>query len=109
MAAAALLKDSGAGKDLDASAWQAAYDYYGHDATGVSYADEVLARAIGWGQKSFCINCLTDGRLLGAVDAAWGVPARTALDAAAAAAAKAKQDDGPVALAASKKPKSSKK
>ncbi len=35
----------------------AAYDYYGHDATGVSYADQVLARAIGWSQHGFCINC----------------------------------------------------
>jgi hypothetical protein len=99
MAAAALLRDSGAGKDLDASAWQAAYGYYGHDQTGVSYADEVLARAIGWGQKAFCINCLTDGGLMNAVDAAWGAPARSALDAAAAA----EDQDGPVALAASKK------
>lgn len=100
MAGAALLRDSGAGKNLDASAWRAAYDYYGHDSTGVSYADEVLARAIGWGQKTFCINCLTDGKLMDAVDAAWGVPARTALDAAAAAP---KEDDDPVALAASEK------
>jgi hypothetical protein len=84
MAAAALLRDSGAGKDLDASAWRAAYDYYGHDQTGVAYANEVLARAIGWGQKSFCINCTTDDSLLGAVDAAWGAPVRVALDAAAA-------------------------
>jgi hypothetical protein len=99
MAAAALLRDSGAGKDLNASAWRAAYDYYGHDQTGVSYANEVLARAIGWGQKSFCINCLTDGSLLGSVDAAWGAPVRNALDAAAAA-----EDDGePKALAAAKK------
>ncbi|HET6510335.1 MAG TPA: hypothetical protein VFG42_26310 [Baekduia sp.] len=103
MAAAALLRDSGAGRDLDASAWQAAYDYYGHDATGVSYADEVMARAIGWGQKSFCINCLTDSGLMNAVDAAWGAPARTALDAAAAA-----KDEDAVALAASKKSSSSK-
>jgi hypothetical protein len=105
MAAAALLHDSGAGKNLDASAWQAAYGYYGHDQTGVSYADEVLARAIGWGQKSFCINCLTDGGLMDAVDAAWGAPARSALDAAAAA----QDEDGPVALAASKKASGSKK
>jgi hypothetical protein len=103
MAAAALLRDSGAGKNLDASAWRAAYDYYGHDATGVSYADEVTARAIGWGQKSFCINCLTDGGLMDAVDAAWGAPERAALDAAAAAAAKPKKHDDTVALAASKK------
>jgi hypothetical protein len=84
MAAAALLRDSGAGKDLDAAAWNAAYSYYGHDLTGVSYANEVLARAIGWGQKSFCINCVTDDGLLSSVDAAWGAPVRVALDAAAA-------------------------
>jgi hypothetical protein len=96
MAAAALLRDSGAGQDLDASAWRAAYDYYGHDQTGVSYANEVLARAIGWGQKSFCINCTTDGGLMTAIDAAWGAPARSALDAAAAA---------PKAIAASQQAK----
>ncbi|HMJ36949.1 MAG TPA: hypothetical protein VK501_23790 [Baekduia sp.] len=76
MAAAALLRDSGAGRTLDASAWRAAYDYYGHDLTGVSYANEVLARAIGWGQRSFCINCSTDQGLLSSVDAAWGTPVR---------------------------------
>jgi hypothetical protein len=92
MAAASLLHDSGAGRDLDGSAWRAAYDYYGHDATGVAYADEVLARAIGWGQQSFCINCATDSGLIGSVDAAWGAPVRNELDAAAAAAAKAKAD-----------------
>jgi hypothetical protein len=100
MAGASLLRDSGAGRNLDGSAWQAAYDYYGHDATGVAYADEVVARAIGWGQKSFCINCATDARLIDAADAAWGAPARNQLDAAAAAAAKAKKDK---AIAASAK------
>ncbi len=102
MAAASLLRDSGAGRNLDASAWRAAYDYYGHDATGVSYANEVVARAIDWGQKSFCINCATDAGLIAAADAAWGVPARNALDAAAAAAEKAKQDKDK-AIAAAKK------
>jgi hypothetical protein len=87
MAAAALLRDSGAGRTLDASAWRAAYDYYGHDLTGVSYANEVLARAIGWGQKSFCINCSTDATMLGAVDAAWGAPVRAALTPPEAVAA----------------------
>jgi hypothetical protein len=76
MAAAALLRDGGAGSSLDASAWRAAYDYYGHDLTGVSYADEVLARAIGWGQHGFCINCSTDAGLTAAVEAAWGAPVR---------------------------------
>jgi hypothetical protein len=94
MAAAALLRDSGAGPALDATAWRAAYDYYGHDLTGVSYADEVLARAIGWGQQRFCINCATDQGVLASVAAAWGAPVRAEMDAAAAAAAKeqAKRD-----------------
>jgi hypothetical protein len=112
MAAAALLRDSGAGPRLDAGAWRAAYDYYGHDLTGVDYADEVLARAIGWGQHRFCINCTTDPSLLSAVDAAWGGPVRAAMTAAAEAKAKAeakraKQHGGgstkhPKALAASR-------
>jgi hypothetical protein len=76
MAAGALLRDAGAGAALDASAWRAAYDYYGHDLTGVSYASEVLARAIGWGQQKFCINCATDQGLLTSVDAAWAAPVR---------------------------------
>jgi hypothetical protein len=90
MAGASLLRDSGAGRNLDVSAWRAAYDYYGHDHTGISYANEVVARAIGWGQKSFCINCATDARLMNAAEAAWGAPERNAMDAAAAAAAKDK-------------------
>jgi hypothetical protein len=79
MAGAKLLRDSGAGTMLDASAWRAAYDYYGHDATGVAYANEVLARAIGWGQQRFCINCAIDTKLLAAVDGAWGAPVRATL------------------------------
>jgi hypothetical protein len=105
MAAAALLRDSGAGQNLDATAWRAAYDYYGHDDTGVDYADEVVARAIGWGQKSFCINCGTDPSLMSAVDGAWGAPVRTELDAAAALAAKKarKHAADQTAIAAGKK------
>ncbi|WCB91875.1 hypothetical protein DSM104299_00553 [Baekduia alba] len=97
MAAAALLRDSGAGRRLDASAWRAAYDYYGHDLTGVDYANEVLARAIGWGQHAFCINCTTDASLQNAVDAAWGAPVRAEMTAPPAA------EDDATALAASKK------
>jgi hypothetical protein len=104
MAAAALLRDSGAGANLDASAWRAAYDYYGHDATGVDYADEVVARAIGWGQRQFCINCGTDASMMSAVDAAWGAPVRSELDAAAAAAEKAaRKNHDERAVAASKR------
>jgi hypothetical protein len=100
MAAAALLRDSGAGRRLDASAWRAAYDYYGHDLTGVSYANEVLARAIGWGQKTFCINCTTDDSLLGAVDAAWGAPVRGTITPPSPPRATKKPKKDPQALAA---------
>jgi hypothetical protein len=102
MAAAALLRDSGAGRHLDASAWRAAYDYYGHDLTGVDYADEVLARAIGWGQRRFCINCTTDAGMLQAVDAAWGLPVRAQIAAPPAPRhAKKHRARDPQALAAS--------
>ncbi len=92
MAAAHLLSADGAGYQLDGSAWGAAYDYYGHDATGVLYADEVLARAIGWSQHGFCINCGVQSSLVEAVQAAYGAPVLAALEApppkAAAAAAR---------------------
>jgi hypothetical protein len=79
MAAARLLSTEGAGARLDAAAWTAAYDYYGHDLTGVAYADEVLARAIGWSQRGFSINQPVDPVLRAAVHAAWGAPVRAAL------------------------------
>jgi hypothetical protein len=85
MAAAHLLSADGAGYGLDAGAWVAAYDYYGHDVTGVTYADEVLARAIGWSQSGFCINCGVDTRLVEAVHAAYGAPVLAALVKASAA------------------------
>ena len=79
MAASHLLSADGAGLALDGSAWGAAYDYYGHDATGVLYADEVLARAIGWSQHGFCINCGVAQSMIDAVDAAYGAPVRALL------------------------------
>jgi hypothetical protein len=79
MAAAKLLRDSGASAMLDATAWTAAYDYYGHDLTGTQYADQVLARALGWGRGGFCVNCEADGDMLARVAGAWGEPVRTAL------------------------------
>jgi hypothetical protein len=85
MAAAWLLSSDGAGPALDDSAWWAAYDYYGHDAAGVTYADQVLARAIGWSQHGFCINCGVDPALVEAVHAAYGAPVLEA-DATASAA-----------------------
>ncbi|HEX3511272.1 MAG TPA: hypothetical protein VHT27_09255 [Solirubrobacteraceae bacterium] len=85
MAAAHLLSADGAGSALDVTAWDAAYDYYGHDETGVLYADEVLARAIGWSQHGFCINCGVRQGLVEAVHAAYGAPVEAALVAEARA------------------------
>jgi hypothetical protein len=86
MAAAWLLYSDGAGAALDDSAWWAAYDYYGHDAYGVQYADEVVARAIGWSQHGFCVNCGVDSALVQAVNAAYGAPVVAALEAEEATA-----------------------
>jgi len=86
MAAAHLLSADGAEFALDASAWDAAYDYYGHDATGVTYADQVLARAIGWSQHGFCINCGVEGAMVEAVQAAYGAPVLAALEGEASSA-----------------------
>jgi hypothetical protein len=86
MAGAHLLSADGAGDALDGAAWAAAYDYYGHDQTGVLYADQVLARAIGWSQHGFCINCGVRSSLTSAVHAAYGAPVAAALQAEAAAA-----------------------
>lgn len=88
MAAGWLLYSDGAATTLDDSAWQAAYDYYGHDTTGVTYADQVLARAIGWSQHGFCINCTLDANLVDAVHGAYGAPVLAALTARPRAHAK---------------------
>jgi hypothetical protein len=85
MAAAHLLSLDGAGYALDDSAWWAAYDYYGHDAYGVTYADEVLARAIGWSQHGFCTGCGVSSALITAVQAAYGAPVDAQLEAEEAA------------------------
>ncbi len=85
MAAAHLLSADGATLELNGAAWDAAYDYYGHDATGVSYADEVLARAIGWSQHSFCINCGVEPAMIEAVHAAYGAPVLDQLSTATTA------------------------
>ena len=88
MAAAHLLSADGAEFSLDGAAWAAAYDYYGHDATGVTYADHVLARAIGWSQDGFCINCGVAPAMIEAVHAAYGAPVLAALTKASAARVK---------------------
>jgi len=83
MAAARLLSVDGAAFALDDAAWNAAYDYYGHDATGVTYADQVLARAISWSQHGFCVNCGVEPAMVQAVHAAYGAPVLHALTRAA--------------------------
>jgi hypothetical protein len=90
MAAAHLLSADGAEMELDGAAWDAAYDYYGHDLTGVTYADQVLARAIGWSQHGFCINCGLETTMVQAVNAAYGAPVAAALEAEATTVARAK-------------------
>ncbi|HEV3319914.1 MAG TPA: hypothetical protein VG053_09355 [Solirubrobacteraceae bacterium] len=79
MAAAHLLSADGATLALERGAWSAAYDYYGHDAAGVAYADQVLARAIGWSQHGFCANCGVEPAMVAAVHAAYGAPVLAAL------------------------------
>jgi hypothetical protein len=86
MAAAHLLSADGAATELGAAAWNAAYDYYGHDLTGVTYADQVLARAIGWSQHGFCINCGLETALVQAVSAAYGASVAASLEATATVA-----------------------
>jgi hypothetical protein len=88
MAAARLLSADGAEYRLDARAWGAAYDYYGHDLTGVTYADQVLARAIAWSRHGFCIECAPPAALVEAVHAAYGSSVQRALESAAAARAR---------------------
>jgi hypothetical protein len=92
MAAAHLLSADGAGYALDRSAWNAAYDYYGHDASGVIYADQVLARAIGWSQHGFCFNCGVEPSLVQDVHGAYGAPVMLALAAAQRAKASRQPD-----------------
>jgi hypothetical protein len=92
MAGAHLLAANGAGYRLNDAAWWAAYDYYGHDTYGVTYADEVLARAISWSQHGFCINCAVPPSTIAAVQAAWGAPVLSALEAQEAQEARARRE-----------------
>ena len=71
MAAGRLLRADGATTVLDGSAWRAAYRYYGPDATGVVYADQVLARARTWATQGFCPACELDAGEVARVHAAW--------------------------------------
>ena len=79
MAAGSLLSDSGAGRSLDSGAWLAAYAYYGHDLFGITYANQVLARAVAWERRGFCPSCALDESLVAEFEAAYGASARRQL------------------------------
>jgi hypothetical protein len=79
MAAARLLSHSGATRALDGRAWQAAYDYYGHDAFGVTYADVVVARARNWASLGFSALSEPSPDAVAAVHAEFGAAALSAL------------------------------
>jgi hypothetical protein len=48
----------------------------------------VLARAIGWSQHGFCVNCAAPAALVDAVHAAYGAPVLATLTAPAPAPAR---------------------
>ena len=79
MAAGSLLSDGGASASLDGGSWRAAYGYYGHDLFGVTYANQVVARARAWQRDGFCLNCGLDEGVVAALDDAYGVAARLQL------------------------------
>jgi hypothetical protein len=106
MAAAHLLSADGATLTLNEGAWDAAYNYYGGSEAGVTYADQVLARAIGYSQHGFCINCGTEPQLLEAVYDAYGAPVQAALEASTkATAARAKRPARPARPASKARPR----
>ena len=105
MAAARLLKHSGATRALDGRAWQAAYDYYGHDAFGVSYADVVVARARNWASQGFSALGEPSPAAVAAVHADYGAAALSALAPPRPTAAHTKRRPTVRAVAASSRPR----
>jgi hypothetical protein len=79
MAAGRLLRDAGGDAALGETAWRAAYDYYGHDLFGITYANTVTARALGWRRDGFCVNCLPDQDIIDRLDRKYGVHERRKL------------------------------
>src|SRR4051812_23078001 len=101
MAAARLLAHSGATRALDGRAWQTAYDYYGHDAFGVSYADVVVARARNWASHGFSALSEPSPASVANVHADYGAAAISALAPAPRPAARSKPRSRVRGLAAS--------
>jgi hypothetical protein len=102
MAAARLLRHSGATRALDGRAWQAAYDYYGHDAFGVTYADVVVARARNWANNGFSALSEPTPDAVAAVHADYGAAALAALPPPPKHTAHKKHRPGVRAVAASR-------
>ena len=71
-AAASLLAANGATQALDGSAWRAAYSYYGYDANGLDYANEVVARAVTWSRNGFDPLAEPDPALIAEYEALYG-------------------------------------
>src|SRR3954469_10272205 len=72
MAAGKLLQANGATPALDVTAWRAAYLYYGPGDLsaadfGLTYANEVLARAVNWARRDFRSDAATPRGLVAAV------------------------------------------
>src|SRR3954469_3154542 len=72
MAAGKLLQANGATPALDVTAWRAAYLYYGpgdlsEDDFGITYANEVLARAVHWARRGFQPDAIAPRGLVKAV------------------------------------------
>src|SRR3954464_12229675 len=101
MAAARLLKHSGATRALDGRAWQAAYDYYGTHPFGVSYADVVVARARNWADNGFSALSEPSPGAVATVHADYGAAALSARARPRPPAAHTKKRPSPRAVAAS--------
>src|SRR3954447_12766698 len=72
MAAGKLLKANGATPELDITAWRAAYLYYGPGDLsaadfGLTYANEVLSRALNWARRGFEPDATTPRGLVRAI------------------------------------------
>ena len=83
MAAASLLHANGATEALDGTAWRAAYSYYGYDADGIDYANQVLARAVTWSRTGFDPQTAPDAALVAEYESLYGGAERDRLHEAA--------------------------
>jgi hypothetical protein len=82
MAAAWLLRENGAGAELDGTAWSAAYQYYGPgDPAAVDYANQVLARATIWERDGFDASTIPEADLIASFESDYGAAVRAQISA----------------------------